>query len=265
MSWTLAITGKGGAGKTTLAALAVRWLAENGRGPVLAVDADPNTCLDALLGVRISSAVGSVREEARRIAQAQPTSTGGMGKQQLLEIKIQQGLVEADRFDLIAMGRPEGPGCYCYANNVLGAVLRRLADAYPTVVIDNEAGLENLSRRIVRRVDQLLFVADPSARGLTTAGRLYELAVEMQVEAGALGVVVNRARDDDCLDRARRIFDNTPVRVVGSVPENAELGRRDADGEPIWTLPRDNPVYAAAADIFGSMISRLVTRPSDHT
>jgi len=255
MSWTLAITGKGGVGKTTLAALAVRWLTEHGHEPVLAVDADPNICLDALLGVHIHSAVGSVREEVRQIAQARPTSTGGMGKQQLLEMRIQESLIEADRFDLIAMGRPEGPGCYCYANNVLGAAIRRLAKAYKTVVIDNEAGLENLSRRIVQQVDYLLFVADPSARGLTTARRLYELAVEMRIDAGAMGVVVNRARDDDSLDRARRIFDNTPVNLVGGIPESEELGRRDAAAEPVWTLPQDDAVYTAASAAFGKIIS----------
>jgi CO dehydrogenase maturation factor len=254
MSWTLAITGKGGVGKTTLAALAVRWLVENHREPVLAVDADPNTCLDALLGVQVSSAVGSVREEVRQIVQAQATSTGGMGKQRLLEMKIHQSLAEADSFDLIAMGRPEGPGCYCYANNVLGAAIRRLTDSYPSVVIDNEAGLENLSRRIVQRVDQLLFVTDPSARGLTTARRLYDLAGEMGIDAGAESLVINRVWDDKCLDRARHFFDNTSVRILGGVPDDPDFVRRDADGEPVWTLPRESAVYMAAADIFGSMV-----------
>ncbi len=255
MSWTLAITGKGGVGKTTLAALAVRWLTEHGHAPVLAVDADPNICLDALLGVQAHSAVGSVREEVRQIAQAQPTSTCGMGKQQMLEMRIQQSLVEADRFDLVAMGRPEGPGCYCYANNVLGAAIRRLAKAYKAVVIDNEAGLENLSRRIVQQVDYLLFVADPSARGITTAKRLYELAVEMRIDAGAMGVVVNRMRDGECLDRARGIFDNTPVRLVGGIPESDALGNRDAEGEPVWSLPEEDGVYIAASAVLGEMIS----------
>ncbi len=253
MSWTLAITGKGGVGKTTLAALAVRWLVEHDRGPVLAVDADPNTSLDALLGVRAASPVGSVREEVKQLAQAQDPSAGGMGKQKLLEMRIQQSLVEADNFDLLAMGRPEGPGCYCYANNVLGAVIRRLTDSYPAVVIDNEAGLENLSRRLVQRADWLVFVADPSARGLTTARRLYDLAVEMNVAASGLGLVVNRARSPDCLERAQQIFQNTPVTVLGSLPEDADLGARDVDGEPIWTLPTTKPVLTAAAEVFARM------------
>ncbi len=249
MSRILAITGKGGAGKTTLAALAVRWLVENGRGPVLAVDADPNTSLDALLGVKTSSAIGSIREEVRRIAEAQPTSTGGMGKQHLLEMRIQQSLIETEGFELIAMGRPEGPGCYCFANNVLGAVIRRLSDNYPSVVIDNEAGLENLSRRIVQRVDDLVFVADPSARGLATARRLYDLAVEMKIDAGSMGIVINRVRDGDCLDRAEQLFKGTPVVVLGAIPEDGEVSRRDERGDPIFTLPEDGPVFTAVADV----------------
>ena len=260
MGWTLAITGKGGVGKTTLAALAVRWLSEQGRRPVLAVDADPNTNLDALLGVQVSSAVGSIREEVKQLAQSLGTSTGGMGKQQLLELKIQQSLIETERFDLLAMGRPEGPGCYCYANNVLGAAVRRLAGSYAAVVLDNEAGLENLSRRIVRRVDQLLFMADSSRRGLTTARRLYDLAMEMRIDAGAMGLVVNRAREparggsrDNSLDLVPRFFEDSRVTVVGSLPEDAEVGARDAAGESIWTLPGQNPVWTAAASMFARL------------
>jgi len=246
MGRTLAVTGKGGAGKTTLAALAVRWLAEHGRGPVLAVDADPNASLDALLGVKVSSTVGGAREEARRLAEEE--SSRGMAKADLLDLKIQEALVEAEAFDLVAMGRPEGPGCYCYANNVLRRVLARLADRYPFVVVDNEAGLENLSRRTVQRADWLLFVAEPSARGLATARRLYDLALEMRVAAGAMGVVVNRVRGEDGgSERARGLFRGTPVRILGEIPDDPALAARDAAGEPVWTLPPDLPACRAVA------------------
>jgi CO dehydrogenase maturation factor len=249
VGFTLAITGKGGVGKTTLAALAVRWLVEHDRGPVLAVDADPNTSLDALLGVRATSPVGAVREEVRRLAQAIDPSSGGMGKSQLLEMKVQQSLVEGEQFDLLAMGRPEGPGCYCYANNVLGAAIRRLTATYRSIVIDNEAGLENLSRRLVQRADHVIFVADPSARGLTTARRLYDLAGEMQVDAGGFSLVVNRARDGACLKRAAELFAGTPVTIAGSLPEDTEAADRDGRAEPVWTLPASNPLLAAAATV----------------
>ena len=247
----MAITGKGGVGKTTLAALAVRRLIEHGGGPVLAVDADPNTSLDALLGVHAQSTVGGVREEAKQIAQAGMAS--GISKQELLDMKIQESLVEADAFDLIAMGRPEGPGCYCYANNVLRGVLARLAGQYPSVVIDNEAGLENLSRRTVQEVDWLIFVSDPSARGLRTARRLYDLHREMELTAGAMGVVVNRSSGVDVVDRAGEMFEGMPVEVLGAMPEDRGLSQQDAAGASIFELPADNPVLAAADAILARL------------
>jgi CO dehydrogenase maturation factor len=247
VTWTLSITGKGGVGKTTLAGLAVRWLAEHGTGPVLAVDADPNTCLDAVLGVRCNTTVGGVREEAREISQG--ASSGGMGKSELLDLKIQEALVETELFDMIAMGRPEGPGCYCYANNVLRGVLARLAGQYPAVVIDNEAGLENLSRRTVQQSDWLVFVSDCSARGLATARRLYDLSLELQVKAGAIGVVLNRMRDGATLDRAREAFEGTPVKVLGGMPDDGEVADRDAQALPVLGLTHDNAVVRAVAGI----------------
>lgn len=249
-TWTLSITGKGGVGKTTIAALAVSWLEAGGRGPVLAVDADPNLCLDALLGVSCAVTVGGVREEAKLISRSQAVSSGGMGKTELLDMKIQEALVENGTFDLIAMGRPEGPGCYCYANNVLRGILARLADHYAFVVIDNEAGLENLSRRTVVQTDWLVFVSDPSARGLKTARRLYDLAVELEVKAMAMGLIINRLRSDDALRQARALFADTPVAVLGGLPEDDEIARRDALSLPIFGLSQQNPVALAAGDIF---------------
>jgi CO dehydrogenase maturation factor len=252
MSWTLAITGKGGVGKTTLAALAIRWLGEQSRGPILAVDADPNTCLDALLGVEVKSTVGRVREDARQLAQA--GSGGGIPKQEWLDLRIQESIVEAEDFDLIAMGRPEGPGCYCYANNVLRGVLDRLVEHYRCVVVDNEAGLENLSRRTVQAVDQMIFVTDPSAPGVATTRRLYDLCHEMGISAGAMGVVVNRARDEKCLERARDLFGGTAVRILAALPEDAELAERSALGSPVFGLSPENAVYTAV----GAMLGRAI-------
>jgi len=172
-----------------------------------------------------------------------------MSKQEMLDLKIQESLVEAQNFDLITMGRPEGPGCYCYANNVLRGVLERLADQYPAVVIDNEAGLENLSRRTVQQVNWLVFVADPSARGLTTARRLFDLAQEMEMKAGAMGLVVNRVRHGSWEDRARQLFEDTPVELLGMLPEDEDVAWRDAEGRPVFELPADNPVFRAAETI----------------
>ncbi|HPI14181.1 MAG TPA: AAA family ATPase [Spirochaetota bacterium] len=247
MSYTVAITGKGGTGKTTIAGLFVTGLVAAGRAPVLAVDADPNSCLDAVLGVNAASTVGSVREEAR-----DGSSSGalkGMARAEWIDLRIAESLVEADGFDLIAMGRPEGPGCYCYANNVLKDVLGRLASNYPYTVIDNEAGLENLSRRIVRSVDLLVLAGDPSRRGLETVKRLYGLAVDMKISYKKLAIIINRLRSDSTPPDLGPLKSEVPADFTVFLPDDAELAELAERGGSMWELSRGNRV-AAAVDAF---------------
>ncbi len=242
MSFTIAITGKGGVGKTTLAALTVLRLIAQGRRPVLAVDADPNTCLDAALGVTAETTLGAVREEARELSAR--GLGAGISKQELLELKIGESLVEADDFDLIAMGRPEGPGCYCYANNVLKGVMAQIAEHYPVVVIDNEAGLENLSRRIVRRADLLVMVTDPSARGLETVVRLHELAREMDVQYARLAIVVNRLRNGKLPRGALALKEQTQAASLLGLPEDGRIAELAEKGDSLAGLAGDHPVVS---------------------
>ncbi len=242
MSYTIAITGKGGVGKTTVAALVVRRLIAGGRGPVLAVDADPNTCLDTALGVKAEHTVGGVREEARVLAGE--GNTTGVAKQELLRVKIAQSLVESSDFDLIAMGRPEGPGCYCFANNALRAALKEIADDYPFVVMDNEAGLENLSRRIVRDLDLMIMVADPSRQGLETMRRLSALAREMKIEVRKLALVINRSRRDALPPSAAQLQAETGAALVFSLPDDDELRSLSENGGSLQILPNANRVVA---------------------
>jgi CO dehydrogenase maturation factor len=240
VTYTIAITGKGGVGKTTLAALLVTRLIARGCRPVLAVDADPNVCLDAALGVRAEATIGAIREEAREIAGK--GLAVGVAKQQMLEMKIAQCLVESDDFDLLAMGRPEGPGCYCYANNVLTQAIQAVASNYAYVVIDNEAGLENLSRRILTKVDLMMIVADPSKRGLETLRRLYDLAGEMGTEYGRLAIAVNRLRRPELPAALEEIRRYTRADYVLALPDDPHLAGHDEAGRSVRDLPTDNPL-----------------------
>lgn len=238
MSYLIAVTGKGGVGKTTLAALLISRLIKRDCRPVLAVDADPNTCLDAALGVAVEKTVGGIREEARETARKSMTTS--ISKQQLLEMKIAECLVEAEDFDLIAMGRPEGPGCYCYVNNVLKSVLAEISSQYPYVVIDNEAGLENLSRRIVKKVDILAIITDPSKQGLETVSRLYSLAKEMEMKYDYLAIIINRLRCNELPPQVSKLKIETGADIVIGLPEDEELVEHGENGKSIWSLSPGN-------------------------
>lgn len=240
MGYFIAITGKGGTGKTTIAGLIVLRLIARGCRPVLAVDADPNTCLDTTLGVQVKKTIGSVREEAREAAGQGMSS--GISKQQLLELKIAESLVEANDFDLIAMGRPEGPGCYCYANNVLKSILSEISSNYPYIVLDNEAGLENLSRRIVQKVDLMIMIADPSRNGLETVKRLFALSKEMDIKYDKLAVIINRLRSGELSAGASELKIKTGADFLFGLPDDDQIDELGESGASLLALSEQNKV-----------------------
>ena len=241
MSTLIAVAGKGGVGKTTVAALFVMRLLQRGCRPVLAVDADPNTCLDAALGVNVVKTVGGIREDARKFAQEQ--NIRGMDKKRFLELRIAESLVESDDFDLLAMGRSEGPGCYCYANNVLKAVLEAMVSRYPYVVLDNEAGLENLSRRIVNKVSLLVMVTDPTGRSFETVRRLHALAGEMEIAYDNLAIVVNRLRRQELPAGAEELRIATGADIIVGLPEDDNILAISEKNGNLRNLSPDNPVF----------------------
>ena len=187
MSFLIAMAGKGGTGKTTTAGMFLRYLVEHGKTPVLAVDADANSNFNEVLGLEVEMTVGQAREEMKK--------GGGLvdiTKDQLIEMRINQCLVETDGFDLIAMGQPEGPGCYCAANNLVAHFMDVLAKNYPYILMDNEAGMEHMSRLTTHAVDLLVLVSDPSWRGIQAVGRLKSLAQSLKIVVGRTALIVNR-------------------------------------------------------------------------
>ncbi|MFN2226373.1 MAG: AAA family ATPase [Anaerolineae bacterium] len=252
MTKTIAVAGKGGTGKTTITALIIDYLARKGKGAVLAIDADPSTNLNLALGVPLFDTVGDVREEtATAVGGSQ--AMGGLSKWDYLDLRINEALVEETAFDLLAMGRPEGPGCYCAANNILRTSVDRLSGSYDYVVIDNEAGLEHLSRRTTQDVDLLLIVSDPTLRGIIAAGRVAELIDELDTAVGAAYLVVNRVNGDDLPEPLKAAIAEQKLNLAGLLPADSAVNDLDAMGQPIVALPEDAPVRRTLETILASL------------
>ena len=248
MAYTIAVAGKGGVGKTTVSGLMVRYLVEKGLTPVLAVDADSNSNLNEVLGVDLCGTLGDAREDMKK-GQSQ-----GMTKDLFIEMRVNQCLVEEKGFDLIAMGRPEGAGCYCAANHLLTASMEKLVDNYQYLVVDNEAGMEHISRVTTEKVDQLIVVSDPSRRSLTAASRVAELAAEMGILQGNCKLILSMVRgepDAALLDAVKEM----KLDLAGIIPDDEELAKYDLAGKPTTALPPENPVVVAAFDIFKKILA----------
>ncbi|MFZ5906824.1 MAG: AAA family ATPase [Nitrospirota bacterium] len=238
MAYTIAVAGKGGTGKTTLAGLTVRYLIEQRKKPVLAVDADPNNCLNEALGVPVHATVGKLREDSLRIIRNGSERPGSMSMEQLFDYRIQQSIIESKGFDLLVMGRPEGPGCYCAANNIIRKYTDKLSETYPYVVIDNEAGMEHLSRRTTHRVNLLMIASDPGMRGLETAKRINALVSELELDIENRVLLINRISlpEEFSLQKTAACLG---LRVGGIVPHDDALFQIGLKGESVFHLPDD--------------------------
>ncbi len=247
MAYSIGLAGKGGTGKTTLAGWLVRYLVERGRGPVLAVDADSNANLNEVLGLEVEDTLGGAREEMKKGVAT------GMTKDVFMEMKLEQSVVEAQGFDLVVMGRPEGSGCYCAANTLLTQYLDRLVNNYPSVVIDNEAGMEHISRLTTNNIDLLLIVSDASRRGVLSAGRIQELADDLSLNVTKKAFVVNMARDgqEEALKALSRDYG---LDLAGIVPEDEGVTRADLEGSPTMGLDGGSRAVQAAFSVFERLL-----------
>lgn len=249
MTTTLAVAGKGGTGKTTVAAMLIRYLGERRRGSILAIDADPSSNLNYVLKLEVENTIGSIREsmldQVQTSSVAAGSMPGGMSKQDYLDYQIRMALVEGEWVDLLAMGRPEGPGCYCAANQMMRVIIDRLADGYDYVVIDTEAGMEHISRRTTRDVDHLLLVTDTSQRGLIAAQRIVEMIPGLDVNIGNMYLVVNRVADGQPAPTFVAAAQKLGVELIGTVPNDPVMAEFELTGRPLIELPGDSLVVQA--------------------
>ena len=250
MSFVIAVSGKGGTGKTTFSALAVDYLVRTTGKAVLAVDADSNANLDQALGTKVEKTIGAVRENLTENVSRMPA---GMSKEVWVETMLRQALVEEKGFDLISMGRPEGPGCYCYLNNIFRRYLDIMTDQYEYVVMDNEAGMEHLSRRTTRGVDVMFIASDPTVRGVRTALRIRDLARELKLDIRRIALVVSRVKDG-LPENLRAIADESNLEIAGTVPEDPLISALDEEGGAIVSLPPDSPARVAVEEILARYV-----------
>jgi CO dehydrogenase maturation factor len=247
MTMTIAVAGKGGVGKTTFIAMLIKYIRTNQLGYVLAIDGDPAANLNMVLGMTLPETVGRIREDTRTDVTSGRYDTS-IPKADFFEYRVNESLIEGDRIDLIAMGRPEGPGCYCAANNILRNVIDRLGNGYDFVVIDNEAGLEHISRQTTRDVDKLFILTDMTMRGVATAGHIAGLIRELGTRVHQTYLIINRATAEVPAAMQEEI-NRLGLSLVGTLPQDPLVAEFDMTGRPLVQITEDSPSYRAVAEI----------------
>jgi CO dehydrogenase maturation factor len=249
MPYSIALAGKGGTGKTTMAGMLIKYLIKKNKTPILAVDADCNANLNEVLGVDIADTLGNAREEMKK-----GDVPSGMTKDIFMEMKLEEALVESEGFDLVVMGQPEGAGCYCAANTLLTNFLERLSGNYPYIVMDNEAGMEHISRLTTKNVDVLLIISDPSRRGLQAAVRIDDLARRLNIGVGKSYVVINQIKESPS-EQALEMIKSGGLELAGTVPEDRNIYEFDFNGRPTIEMPDDSLSVQAAFEIFDKIVA----------
>jgi CO dehydrogenase maturation factor len=249
MTFSIALAGKGGTGKTTIAGMLIKYLVSKGKTSVLAVDADSNANLNEVLGLDVHDTLGQAREDMKK-----GKVPSGMTKDVFMSMRLEQAVAEEAGFDLIVMGTPEGAGCYCAANSLLAGFLQKLVDNYDYVVMDNEAGMEHISRLTTNNVDVLLIVTDTSRRGLQAGLRIDKLSRDLNIGVGKSYLIVNQAKDD-LPQEVKAIISEDGLELAGIVPADDSVYDYDLKGKPTIDLEENNPAVKAVYAIFDKVFA----------
>lgn len=249
MTMSIALSGKGGTGKTTLTGMMVKYLIQKEKTPILVVDADPNYNVNEVLGVDVTQTLGDVREEMKR-----GDVPSGMTKDRFMSMKLEEAVIEEDDFDLVVMGQPEGQGCYCAANTLLSDFLRKLSVNYDYVVMDNEAGMEHISRLTTSNIDDLVIVSDPSRRGLQAAERISHLAQNLKIGVENLYLILNNVREEPS-EQMLKLVSEAGLTLLGTIQADPTIQEFDLQGRPTYELPEDNPALRSAFALFDKLFA----------
>ena len=254
MAHVIAIAGKGGVGKTTLTGLIIQYLGKKGKGPILAVDADANSNLNEVLGVEVEETLGDIREEVARAEMSKDNPIPpGVSKADYMEFKFDDALIEDDDYDLLVMGRTQGKGCYCFVNGLLQVQLQRLEKNYPYIIVDNEAGMEHISRGVLPNMEVAILVSDCSRRGVQAVGRIAQLIKECDMHPKKVGLIINRAPNGVLNEGTKAEIEKQGLTLLGVVPQDETVYEFDCDGTPIVDLPEDSPVRKAVVEIIDNL------------
>lgn len=249
MAYNIAIAGKGGVGKTSLTGMLIEYLVEAGLGPILAVDADANANLNEVLGEEVDLSIGEIKEEVNHAEMDGVPLPTGMTKTDFLKLRLNQAVAEGRGYDLLVMGRSQGAGCYCYVNGILKTQLDSLGKNYNYIIVDNEAGMEHLSRGTLGKIDMLILVSDCSRRGVQAVGRIRDLVDELKLKVPTIKLIINRAPDGVLNDGTREEVEKQGLDLIGVVPLDQSVFEYDAYGKPLVDLPVDAPSKKALREI----------------
>ena len=248
----IAVAGKGGTGKTTICGMIIKHLADREKGHILAVDADPNSNLNEVLGVQAPITLGEIREEVLKTGN-ENTMPGGMTKQEYMDFRFGDALAEEDNYDLLLMGRTQGEGCYCFINGVLRTQIDKYSTTYSHIVIDNEAGLEHISRGTLPKVDTLILVSDCSRRGIQAAGRAAVLVEDLKLKPNTLKLVINRAPGGQLAAGVLEEVKAQNLDLLGIIPQDEAVYLYDSEGKPIVDVPENSPIKEAIKTIISDL------------
>ncbi|MBC3803458.1 AAA family ATPase [Acetobacterium fimetarium] len=249
MSFNIAIAGKGGVGKTSLTGMLIEYLVEAGLGPILAVDADANANLNEVLGEEVDISIGQIKEEINKAEVDGVPLPTGVTKADFMQLRLNQAVAESNGYDLLVMGRGQGAGCYCYVNGILKTQLDVLAKNYEYLIVDNEAGMEHLSRGTLGKIDMLILVSDCSRRGIQAVGRIRDLVEELKLKVPTVKLIVNRAPGGVLNAGTAEEIEKEKLDLIGVVPMDQNVFEYDSYGKPLVDLPADSPAKAALREI----------------
>lgn len=253
MGYNIAVAGKGGTGKTSLTGLLINQLINDKKGPVLVVDADANANINEVLGIDVDATIGEIREEVNQREKQGNSFPGGMTKAQFLQYRLNSIIEEGDGYDLLVMGRSEGEGCYCFVNGILREQVNKISGQYEYLVIDNEAGMEHLSRKTTKHVDSLLLVSDCSRRSIQAVARIRDLALELKLSVGKTFLIVNKVPNGKLNEGVKEEIAKHNLNLIGVVPLDELIYEYDSSGIPLVKLPEDSQAKLAIKDIVAKL------------